>query len=165
MALFSPVEWARVALVRPELRAAVLAVMADWERAFPGQKLFVPFDGGYRAEGVQARIYADSTREGFRAAPAGHSPHEYGAAIDLQVVGTTQNAERDHDDPRYQRLAEIAVLHGLRAGQYFRTGRPDPYHLELSESLEVMRATWDGLKKKGSSWLSSSPLSSSPLPV
>lgn len=159
MARFGPAEFLRVALVRPELRELVLRVMAAWELRYPGQKLYVPFNGGYRAEGVQAAIYADSTRAGFRAAPPGHSPHEYGAAIDLQIVGTKQDADRDQADPRYRALADIAVAHGLTAGFYFRSGKPDPYHLELSEPLELMRSTWDGLKKKGSSRLSSSPRS------
>jgi hypothetical protein len=154
---FSPLEWPRVALTRPELRDAILAVGDEWEAAFPGQKLAVPAQGGYRAEGVQAAVYADSVTSGFRAAPAGQSAHEYGAAIDLKIVGVDQNADADQLDPRYRKLAEIAVRHGLRAGFYFTTGKPDPYHFELAESLDTMRAEWEGLKKKGSKFLQSSP--------
>lgn len=152
MAYFGPLEWVRVALCRPELRTAVLAVMADWEGRYPGQHLFVPYNGGFRAEGVQASIVAAGDG---RAAPPGDSAHEYGAAIDLQIVGTDQDARRDHLDERYRTLASLAVAHGLRAGYNF-SGDPDPYHLELSETLETMKAQWDGLKKKGSLRLSSS---------
>lgn len=161
MAIFGPAEWPRVALVRPELRATVLDVMKAWEVRFPGQKLFVPEKGGFRGEGVQEGIYTDSLASGFRASPAGYSMHEYGAAIDLQIVGTEQNATKDKADQRYRALADIAVASGLRAGFYFSGGLPDPYHFELAESLDVARATWEGLKKKESRRVSSSSLPSS----
>lgn len=154
--IFSPLEWPRVALIRPELRETILVVGSEWEQLYPGQKLTVPYNGGWRAEGVQAGIYADSIAQGFRAAPPGESGHEYGGEIDLKIVGVPQNAERDQRDPRYRALADIAVRHGLRAGFYFKSGKPDPYHFGLSEPLEVMRAKWEGLKKKGSALVSSS---------
>lgn len=157
--IFSPLEWPRVALVRPELRETILAVGSEWEQEFPGEKLTVPMHGGWRAEGVQSVIYADSIANGFRAAPPGESPHELGAGIDLKIVGVPQNAEKDQQDPRYRRLAEIAVKHGLRAGFFFTRGKPDPYDFTMNESLDVMRAKWEGLKKKGSQLVSSSPSS------
>lgn len=152
MAYFSPVEWARVALVRADVRAAVLKTMNDFETA-TGLKTFVPENGGYRGEGVQAAIYADSLASGFRAAPAGSSPHEYGAAIDLQIVGTSQDPARDHADPRYKQLADCGRANGLRAGFYFTSGLPDPYHLEAPETLSAWQAAWGEEKKNGSSSL------------
>lgn len=161
MAFFSPIEAVRVALVRSDVRDAVLATMNDFE-AKTGRKLFVPADGGFRTESDQTRIYADSLAQGFRAAPPGKSPHQLAAAIDLQLVGTTQDAERDQRDPLYRQLAEIATSHGLRAGFYFKTGKPDPYHFEAAETDDVMRAQWDAKKKHLSTLLSSrSSLSSS----
>lgn len=153
MAFFSPTEWTRVALVRDDVRAAVFATMAEFERR-TGHTTFVPYNGGFRAEGVQAQIHADSLARGFRAAPAGKSPHEYGAAIDLQITGTNQNAEKDQKDARYKLLADIARSYGLKAGFYFTSGKPDPYHFEADESLSVMRDKWTVQKKSQSRSLS-----------
>lgn len=156
MALFGPIELARVLLVRPEIRAAVLSTMTDFEAA-TGHKTFVPTDGGYRTSADQARIYADSLAGAFRAAPAGESPHEYGAAIDLQIVGTEQNAAVDQQSTLYHQLAVIGQGYGLRAGYFFRNGLPDPYHFDSNEDFPTMQAKWEDLKKKistlrGSSW-------------
>lgn len=162
MALFSPNEWPRVALMRPDVRATLLAVMNEFERE-TGKKTYVPANGGYRAEGVQAAIYADALREGFRAAPPGQSGHEYGAEADLVIVGKPpQDAARDQRDPDYRQLADISRRHGLLPGFYFTSGLPDPYHHGADEPLDVMRAKWTELKKKGSSSLLLSPSSHSP---
>lgn len=161
MAYFSPAEWPRVVLMRPDFRATLLAVMNEFEEQ-TGKKTYVPAQGGHRGEGVQGAIHADSLAQGFRAAPAGESAHEFGAAGDLVIVGKPpQNAERDQRDPDYQVLAEISRRHGLRPGFYFTSGKPDPYHHDTGETLAVMREKWNGLKKKGSSLLSSSSLPSS----
>lgn len=154
MAFWSPLEWPRVALLDPAFRASVLAGMEEWEKAYPGKKLAVPYNGGFRAEGVQETIV--DAGDG-RAAPAGLSLHEYGEAIDLKIVGVEQNAARDQNDPRYRKLGEIMQRRGLRAGVFFRSGDPDPYHIDTGNSVAVARANWERLKKKGSESLRSSP--------
>lgn len=165
MAIYGPNELSRVLLVRPDVRAVGLQIMADFEAAYPGQKLFVPAFGGWRSDDEQSQIYDNSLREGFRAAPpTGHPYHTKGAALDFQIVGTEQNPARDQQDPRYIRLGAIIESHGYRAGVNFRTGKPDPYHADTGEGWDVVTAKWDDAKKKLLSsewWRSSSPSSSS----
>jgi hypothetical protein len=149
MALYGPAELPRVLLVRPDVRAIGLLVMADFETAFPGDKLFVPAFGGWRSDDEQEQIYERSLTEDFRAAPAsGHAYHTKGAALDLQIVGTDQDPARDQRDPRYVRLGAIIERHGYRAGVNFRSGDPDPYHLDTGEPWPTVLAQWDALKKK-----------------
>lgn len=155
MALFSPTEWPRVALMRPDFRAKLLAVMTAFEAA-TGKKTYVPENGGVRLDGVQALIFERAEVQGFRAAPPGQSEHEYGAGGDLVIVGKPpQDAERDQADPDYELLARISRAHGLKPGFFYASGRPDPYHHGTGESLAVLKAKWADLKKKGSRSLSS----------
>jgi D-alanyl-D-alanine dipeptidase len=149
VATFGPAEIPRVLLVRPDVRDTALAIMGDFERAYPGLKLFVPALGGYRSDDEQLATYERSLKEGFRAAPPGKGAyHTRGAAIDLQIVGTDQDAERDQQDPRYVKLGDIIRAHGYRAGLYFTSGQPDPYHLDTGEPWDVVEAKWSETKKK-----------------
>lgn len=152
MARFGPLELVRVALVRQDVKDAVLATMQAFEDQ-TGMKTFVPEDGGYRSMSTQTEVYADSLKEGFRAAPPGKSKHEFGAAIDLQIInadGTVreQNAAVDESDPDYELLATLGESNGLIAGKHFSSGDPDPYHFESSDSLEVCAEKWDALTKE-----------------
>lgn len=133
-------------LVRPDVKAAVLATMQDFENA-TGHKTAVPDRGGFRTADIQQAIYADSVASGFRAGTPGSSFHEYGAAIDLVIVGMPQNAERDQQSALYRRLAEIGRSHGLRPGFFWTTGKPDPYHFEANEPLDTAKARWAQMKQ------------------
>lgn len=146
MAFLTPVEFARVWLLRPELFSVLQQHMAEFERV-TGKKTYVGAAGGVRSNAVQAATYADSIRSGFRAAPPGKSPHEFGAAYDLIIVGTGKDAATDKANPLYETLARVGESFGLVAGQHFKTGKPDPYHFQLNESLPVMRAKWDTLTR------------------
>lgn len=157
MAFLSPVEVARLGIPRPELLAKLTALMDAFEKA-TGRKTYVSDRGGVRSTALQAEIHADSVAQGFRAAPAGSSPHEYGAAFDLHIVGIPDDAAANKRDPLYLQLAAIGESLGLKAGIRW-SGKPDPYHFELDESLPVMREKWAAFQKKNCSlWCSSSSL-------
>ena len=75
------------------------------------------------------------------------------------LIDITMQAETDAD---YRLLSEIAAKHGL----VNRLGRAehdptDKGHRQLDESLAVVQAKWEDLKKKGRSLFSSSPSSES----
>lgn len=140
-------EVTRVWLLRPELLSALTRHMAMFERE-TGKRTTVRARGGVRSSAVQSAIHADSLAQGFRAAPAGKSMHEYGAAYDLVILGTGKDAAVDQANPLYERLAVIGESLGLRAGQHFKTGdKPDPYHFELRESLATARVRWAALTR------------------
>lgn len=142
MAFLGPIEAARVLLLRPDVHAKLVALMQAYEDR-TGNHATVPDQGGYRTNATQAAIAADSLAQGFRAAPAGESPHEFGAAFDLHIVGfTTGDPAKDKANPQYAILAEEAVKLGLRAGASFKKGLPDPYHFDTGETLDVMEAKW-----------------------
>ena len=147
MAYLSPAELARVALLRPDLLSTLTRHMAEFERQ-TGHRTYVGAKGGLRSYEVQAQTYADSLAQGFRANPPGTSHHEYGAAYDLIIVGTGKDAAMDKANPLYETLAAIGENLGLRAGQHFRSGKPDPYHFELMESLATARMKWDALARE-----------------
>lgn len=147
MAFLSPAEVARLGLVRPELLSKLTQLM-DAFQTRTGHRTVVGPKGGVRSTAEQARIHADSIAQGFRAAPAGSSKHEFGAAFDLIIVGTGRDAAADQRNPLYRTLAELGESLGLDAGFYFSGGRPDPYHFELRESLADARARWESLTKE-----------------
>lgn len=147
MAFLSPAEVARLGLPRPELLSKLTQLMEAFERQ-TGRKTLVGPKGGVRTTAQQAEIYADSVARGYRAAPAGSSHHEYGAAFDLIIVGTGRDAAADKRDPLYRVLADLGESLGLDAGYYFTSGRPDPYHFQLRESLAVARERWEKLTKE-----------------
>lgn len=147
MAFLSPAEVARLGLPRPELLSKLTQLMDAFERQ-TGRKTVIGPSGGVRSTAAQERIYADSVAHGYRAAPAGSSKHEYGAAFDLIIIGTGRDAAADQRDPLYRVLADLGEGLGLDAGYYFTSGRPDPYHFELRESITQARERWEKLTKE-----------------
>jgi hypothetical protein len=150
VALFSPSELKLVWLLRPDFYTAVLKTMNDFEQA-TGLKTVVV--GGLRSTQMQSQIYSDSLsagtykgQQGYRAAPPGQSKHEWGSAVDLNIVGhTAGDAATDHASPLYEKLATIAEANGLKAGQHFKTGLPDPYHLETNDTNAQAQAAWSSI--------------------
>lgn len=127
MAYLGPIEAARVALLLPRFVARLTQLMDNFEKR-TGKKTVVV--SGRRGNDEQARIYADSVRQGFRASPPGRSKHQY-AAADLNIIGETSgDAARDQRNPHYAILAEEARKLGLKTGFDFKGGLPDPYHIE-----------------------------------
>lgn len=142
---FSPVEMGRMLLVRPDVTAAVARVGQRFE-AETGEKLYVI--RGWVTMAQQAAVYADSLASGYRASPASKSRHPLGAAVDLGIVGHVHDdAAIDQADPLYAILARIVLEEGLVSGYNFKTGLPDPYHVEANEPLEVSQATWAALMR------------------
>lgn len=142
MSYLTPTELTRVWNLRPDVFSTLTRHMAAFERR-TGRRTTVPKDGGVRTNQRQGEIYADSlaTTGGFkpeyRAAPAGSSAHELGAAYDLQIVGAS-----GFNDPLYEQLARVGEELGLVAGLHFKSGPPDPFHFETNESQEVRRRLW-----------------------
>jgi hypothetical protein len=144
MAYFSPVEMARLLLVRPDIVAKVHATMQQFENE-TGFHTYVI--SGYRTKAEQEETYVDSIKEGFRAAPSDSSYHPLGAAVDLGIVSHVRDAATDQKDPLYKRLAEIAQSQGLDSGYFFHGTKPDPYHLQAREPLSQAKATWESLAR------------------
>lgn len=141
MAFLGPLEAARVALIRPELREKLSRLMDAAEKEL-GFRTWV--SDGFRSEETQAKLYADSLDpvtgvQRWRVSPAGSSRHALGGAFDLHIVGDT-----GEKDPRYSQLGALGERLGLRWGGRFsrQDALPDPYHFELAETLEEARARW-----------------------
>lgn len=130
MAILTPLELARIALLRPELRAAVLPIMDDVERA-TGKKVTIPPRGGFRTHAQQAALYATASTNPYPVAAPGQSYHEYGAALDLNILGGT--------------AADYQAMGAIVTGTYgLVSGLPaDPVHMRLNESLDQAIATWN----------------------
>lgn len=133
MAYYSPVEYARVALLLPRFVRTLLQLMNNFEKR-TGERIAVV--SGHRSDTTQETTYADSLAQGFRAAPPGKSKHPY-AAADLNIMGRTSgDAATDQANPLYRVLAEEARKLGLKPGFDFtpiaRNGKLlfDPYHVE-----------------------------------
>lgn len=127
MAYLSPLEYARVRLLLPRFVSKLSQLMDNFEKR-TGKKTVVV--SGHRDDAEQTAIYADSLKQGYRAAPPGRSKHPY-AAADLNIVGETAgDAAKDQQNPYYGILAEEARKLGLKAGYDFKGGKPDPYHIE-----------------------------------
>lgn len=133
MAFLTPAELLRVAPLRPELRAVVLPLMQAVEDA-TGKKLTIPPNGGLRSNLTQQALYAARASNPYPVAIPGRSRHEYGAAIDLNILGGS--------DADYAVLADIArEMFGLHAA-----GPTDRVHINLDETLEQSVAAWDALQ-------------------
>ncbi len=145
MHFWGPLELARLALVRSDVQERITRVRDRFENA-TGIAVYVI--SGWRSQQEQAATYADSLKEGFRAAPANTSRHPLGAAVDIGISGHVSSAEHDQKDPLYKQLADIAVQEGLKAGYYFHGGDPDPYHFEADEPLSTSQAIWAKLVKE-----------------
>lgn len=145
MSYFSPVELGLLAFSLPRHVSKVSQMMAAFEKR-TGKRTRVV--SGTRSTALQAQIHADSLAAGgykgqqtFRAAPAGQSKHEAGAATDINIIdNTTGDAAKDAASPLYRALAEEGEKVGLKAGLNFKTGLPDPYHFEEPEPLATLKA-------------------------
>jgi D-alanyl-D-alanine dipeptidase len=137
----------------PRHIAKVSRLMSNFEKRTGKQTVIVD---GTRTEKRQAKIYADSLKsgahkgaQGYRAAPKKGSKHTRGAATDLHIIGeTTGNAEVDAKNKYYVILAEEAEKIGLKAGLNFKSGLPDPYHVEEPESLDDLQKEFDALTRE-----------------
>jgi hypothetical protein len=143
MATLSLLDDARLGAVRPELRQLLASL---WEAATTyGYTLAIPANGGRRSHAAQVKLYADSA-QGTRYAVAqpGRSRHEYGAAVDLNIIAGGYGDGGTGADSDYRWLADAAESLGLVAGFYFDArgeGLHDPYHFQLKESLDVSIAS------------------------
>lgn len=141
MAFLGPLEAARVALIRPELREKLSRLMDAAEKELA---LRTWVSDGYRSEETQAKLYQDAKDPvtgalRWRVSPPGSSRHALGGAFDLHIVGDTGLT-----DPRYSQLGALGERLGLKWGGRFsrQDALPDPYHFELIESLDEARARW-----------------------
>jgi hypothetical protein len=147
VATLTPTEQRRLGVVRPELLAALLQLMDAAKDA--GYTPFIPEYGGTRDTVTQARLRADSLRQGggslaYPVAKPGTSRHEFGAAFDMQL--------QDGHDVDYAWLAAVGEQLGLKAGYYFAErgeGQKDPYHFQLNESLSESIAKWRAMQDAG----------------
>jgi hypothetical protein len=144
VAFLTPAELLRIAGLRPELRALVLPLMQATEDA-TGKKLTIPPNGGLRSNLTQQALYAARGSNPYPVAIPGRSRHEYGAAVDLNIIGG--------NDDDYAQLASIAEgMFALHAA-----GPSDRVHIQLNESLEDSIARWDALQSErvttASSWV------------
>jgi hypothetical protein len=144
---WGPLELARLSLVRADIVARVTRTR-DRFTAETGHRIVL--QRGWVPIEEQERVYADSVKAGYRAAPADKSRHPLGSAVDVGIVGRVRDAVTDQRDPLYRRLAEIAEQEGLRAGYFFtsRADLPDPYHLEGRETLAESRALWKTITRE-----------------
>jgi D-alanyl-D-alanine dipeptidase len=153
MSFLSVNEVVRVWFSLPRHIAHVTQLMANFEKR-TGKPLAIV--DGTRSEQRQAAIYADSLKtgahkgaQGYRAAPATQSKHTRGAATDLHVVGETAgDAAVDAKNKYYIILADEAEKVGLKAGLHFKSGLPDPYHVEEPESLAELQQEFDTLTRE-----------------
>lgn len=132
--------------MQPEMLAKVTELMATVEREL-GLKTYVRKYGGWRGPGVQAELVAwrneadmadgivGGGRDFYAVAPAGSSHHEWGAAVDLQIVDPAKRTASN-----YKAVADISRRIGLRAGFYF--AKRDEFHHELRIPLAEARERW-----------------------
>lgn len=142
--MLTPAEVLRIAGLRPELRAIVLPLMHDITVA-TGKAVSIPPRGAKRSYADQVDLWNARASNPYPVAQPGTSRHEFGGAIDLNILGGTA------DD--YQAMADIAEgKYGLDAGLYFTT--PDQVHLQLHESLADARAAFAAMEtQRTTMWL------------
>src|ERR1041385_1591936 len=91
------------------------------------------------------QVPADTTLQAFRpVAPYGHSFHNFGAAVDVDIVARPGGMTADQ---AYRVLGSLASSCGLRWGGTFTN--PDPAHFELDVSLARAHAMWDSWQASG----------------
>lgn len=134
MAFLTPAELLRVAPLRPELRAIVLPLMQAIEDA-TGKKVAIPRHGGVRTDAEQAALYAARNDNPFPVAVPGTSKHEYGSALDLNIIGGS--------DDDYAAMSAIAInMFGLRS-----LYPDDRVHVELNQSLQQCEDAWAAVQQ------------------
>lgn len=154
MSFLSEVEAAVLQLSLPRHVSKITRLQANFEKRSGQRTAVVARTGGFRSRALQAQIHADSVAAkragaGYRAAPAGNSKHELGAATDLHILKQTSgDAARDARNPYYIMLAEEARKIGLKPGLDFQTGDPDPYHFEEPASIDVLRDEFNARRAK-----------------
>lgn len=143
-------EATEVSLLHPDFARQLLAFWDDAEKTL-GLRLFLRKFGGLRTPGIQSQLIAwrneadakdgviGGGKDYYRVRPAGTSHHEYGAAVDLAILDAAYRT-----DANYKRLADLAVLHGLRAGYYFSTPK-DEFHFEWKLPLTEVKRRWQKL--------------------
>jgi D-alanyl-D-alanine dipeptidase len=125
--MITPAELLRIAGLRPELRALALPFIADVEHA-TGKSVSIPPRGALRSYSDQVDLWNARASNPYPVAQPGTSRHEYGAALDVNIAGGT--------DDDYETAADIATSrYGLDAGLYFST--PDRVHFQLHETLDA----------------------------
>lgn len=132
MIILTPAEYARVALLQPQLRNAVPAIVQDVEQA-TGKAVTIPPHGGWRSSATQAALYAARASNPYPVAAPGSSYHEFGGALDLDIVGGT--------DADYATMANLVQQkYGLVSGY-----PNDRVHMQLNESLAQCQADWQAV--------------------
>jgi len=156
MATITPTERKRIGLVRPEMWTFWLT-LNDRANTELGYRIAVPEHGGTRSTKEQAALYADSLQQGggqlaYAVGVPGHSRHQYGSAIDGDIIAGGSNADGTGSDDDYKRLADLAEEIGLEAGYYFDVrynSRKDPYHFQLNEPLQQSIDRWHAMLAAG----------------
>lgn len=136
--MLNPAEYVRAAQLRQPLRAMVPALVDDIQAA-TGKKVIIPPRGAVRTTQEQIDLWNDRANNPYPVAQPGTSRHEFGGAIDLNIVGGT--------DADYATMAVIAESkYGLEAGLYFDDRYPgkreDKVHLQMIETLPEAQLAW-----------------------
>jgi hypothetical protein len=136
----------------------LLLELLDAAESELGFTLAVPDDGGTRSDARQARLYADAVQAGggsdtaYAVAKPGRSRHQYGAAFDVHIVGGGHDDDGRGSDDDYRALAALGESLGLTAGYRFLelgVGKKDPYHFQLTESLQASIDRWEAMRRAG----------------
>ena len=134
MAILTPAELVRIAGIRPELRALVLPIMQAVEDA-TGKKLTIPPRGGLRTYAQQVDLWNDRANNPYPVAQPGRSYHEFGAAVDLNIIGGT--------DDDYAMMATIVQQRYGLVSAY----PSDRVHVRLPITLEQAQESWQNLQQ------------------
>lgn len=140
--MIDPVSLAKLKLVHPALGGQVVLLVADFEHATHGDELIVA--EGMRPWAEQAALWqkgrdaaGNIVNEGavVTHAPAGHSWHEYGFAVDL-VPGSLLNVIGwNPDSPLWFLLTQLAIKRGLVCGSCWH--HKDLPHVQLTGRFGV----------------------------
>jgi len=131
--MLSPVELARIAVLRPELRNA-LPALVDRVEARTGKRVHIT--SGLRSHAKQQYLWDHRAENPNPVAIPGTSFHEYGAGVDVSIDGGTQQD--------YATLADVA-----QNDFGFCSGYPaDPGHIRLNESLSDAQSAWAQLQQQ-----------------
>lgn len=87
---------------------------------------------GFRTYEEQLEI----VKSGVVASPAGYSMHNYGLAFDICFDNSDNNGIQDPYNGDFKSVADIAKLHGLKAGFYFK--KQDKPHFELCIKTSII---------------------------
>lgn len=136
--MLSPIEYGRIALLRPELRAVALPLIADFEAA-TGKDVRILPRGAVRSYADQVELWNARASNPYPVAQPGTSRHEMGAALDLSIAG---GGTRDD----YDLLGVLAEKYFLDWGGYFPTY--DGPHVQLRETPQQSAAAWAAMQSE-----------------